>query len=146
MEPHVQFFERLRPQLVDALLRRGVHFDEPGVAEHVKVFRDLRLAEPELVDNFSHWARPVAQEFDNVQAVRVCQSSQGGFHDLYIPQRAYSVVGIYEFYGRAATQVFQDYFIIRAVLVLTPSILFIRQLTTLLASDIVSADTLTIMS
>src|SRR5690242_15031640 len=66
LQPCVEFMERLRAQLVDALLGDRMRLNNSGIAEHAEMFRHLRLMESESLGDFSDRARPITQEFDNV--------------------------------------------------------------------------------
>jgi hypothetical protein len=68
-QPCVKLLERLGPQLVDALLSDRMRLDDPSIAEHTKVFRDLRLTEPKAFGGFPYRTGSITQEFDNVQSV-----------------------------------------------------------------------------
>src|SRR5687768_10141153 len=85
LQPVVESLERLGSQLVDALLGRWVHLDQPRFTQHTEMFGDLRLAELEPRGNLSHWARALAQEFDDSQPVWLSQGGQRRKHGLNIP-------------------------------------------------------------
>src|SRR6266850_2068708 len=65
LEPGVELDEGLRPQLVDPLLRDRAYVHQAGVAEHAKVLRHLRLAQPEALRDLPHRSRPIAQQLDD---------------------------------------------------------------------------------
>src|SRR5438093_13664083 len=90
LEPRVELVDRLRSQLVDALLRDRTHVDQAGVAEHAEVLRHLRLAQSEALRDLPYRARLVAEQLDDAQSIRFGQGCQHGVHGVvYIPMRIY---------------------------------------------------------
>jgi hypothetical protein len=71
LQPRVELFERLRSQAIDPLLRDRTHLDEPGVAQHAEVLRDLRLSEAELRDDLPDRAGLSTKQLDDLKAVRL---------------------------------------------------------------------------
>src|SRR5438093_6276560 len=95
LQPRVELLERLRSKAVDPLLGDRTHLDEPGVAQHAEVLRDLGLPEAELRDDLPHCAGLSTKQLDDQKAVRFGQGAQRGLHDSYIPQQAYACQGIF---------------------------------------------------
>src|SRR2546430_15852619 len=94
LQPRVELLERLRSKAVDPLLGDRTHLDEPGVAQHAEVLRDLGLSEAELRDDLPYCAGLTAQQLDDQKAVRFRQGAQRGLHGTYIPLQAYTCQGI----------------------------------------------------
>src|SRR5437762_7406443 len=67
LQPRVKLFERLRSKAVDPLLRDRTHLDEPGVAQHAEVLRDLGLSEAELRDDLPHCAGLSTEQLDDLK-------------------------------------------------------------------------------
>jgi predicted 3-demethylubiquinone-9 3-methyltransferase (glyoxalase superfamily) len=95
LEPLVELLEGLRAEAVDALLRYRTSFDEPGLAQHAEVLRDLGLPKAEPVHNLSDRARLPPEELDDLPAVGFRESAQGGLHGTYILLQEYSCQGIF---------------------------------------------------
>jgi len=72
--------ERLGSQLVNPPLRSLMHLDESSIAEHSEVFGNLRLVEPEPVNNLSYRAGSVTQQLDNFESVAVGQRGKRLYH------------------------------------------------------------------
>src|SRR5437867_2807531 len=103
LEPDVELVERLRPQLVDALLRDRTHVDQAGVAQHAEVLRHLRLTQSEAFRDLPYRARLVAEQLDDAEAIRFGQGRQRGVHGvIYIPRRIYLSRHIQELIPSAA--------------------------------------------
>ena len=77
--------ERLGAELVDALLRHGAHGHEPRALEVREVLRDLRLPQRELCADLAHRPRPVAQQLDDAEAVRLGEGGQRRDHEYTFP-------------------------------------------------------------
>src|SRR5688500_9887027 len=92
--PVVKLAQRLRAQLVDALLGARLHVHEPCFLQHAQMLRDLRLPELQALADVVHGARPGAQELDDAEAVRLGKSSQRRDHWCNMPHRAYTCQGI----------------------------------------------------
>jgi hypothetical protein len=74
LQPNVELLQRRRTQSINSALRIDPSTDKACVAEHPQMFGDLRLPEMEAVDHVADGTRTVAQEFDDVKAVGLCQS------------------------------------------------------------------------
>ena len=80
LKPDVQLLKRRRTQRIDPALCVDPRIDESRVAEHTQVFRNLGLVKMQAIDHFSNGTGSIAQEFDDVKAVWLCQSFQGFDH------------------------------------------------------------------
>src|SRR2546430_1681404 len=94
LQPRIELLERLRSKAIDPLLRDRTHLDEPRVAQHAEVLRDLGLPEAELRDDLPHCAGLSTKQLDDLKAVRFRQGAQRGLHGSYIPLQAYACQGI----------------------------------------------------
>jgi hypothetical protein len=74
-EPLVELLEGLRPEAVDALLRDRTGFDEPGLAQHAEVLRDLGLSKAEPVHDLSDRARLPPEELDDLATIGLGESA-----------------------------------------------------------------------
>ncbi len=61
-----------------------MYFDESSIAEYSEVFGNLRLVEPEPVNNLSYRAGSVTQEFDNFESVGFGQCRQRLYHLIFL--------------------------------------------------------------
>src|SRR5256884_8226831 len=95
LQPRVELLERLRSKAIDPLLRDRTHLDEPGVAQHAEVLRDLGLSEAELHGDLPHRAGLSMKQLDDLKAVRFRQGAQRGLHGSYIPLQEYICQGIF---------------------------------------------------
>jgi hypothetical protein len=80
LQPHIELAKRRGPQFINAALSVHADFHQSGIAEHAEMFRDLRLAEAQALDQISDGLRPGAQEFDDFEAVGLGERSQRGDH------------------------------------------------------------------
>jgi len=71
-----------RAQGVDAALGVAANADKAGFAEDAEVLGNLGLAQAEAKDEVADRARAVEQEFDNVEAVGLGESAEGGDHGV----------------------------------------------------------------
>jgi hypothetical protein len=74
-EPVVELLQGLRPEAVDALLRDRTGFDEPGLAQHAEVLRDLGLPKAEPVHDLSDRARLPPEELDDLATIGFGESA-----------------------------------------------------------------------
>ena len=95
LEPFVELLEGLGAEAVDALLRDRTSFDEPGVAQHAEVLRDLRLPKAEPVHDLPDRTRLAPEELDDLPAVGFRESAQRCLHRPYILLQEYACQGIY---------------------------------------------------
>jgi hypothetical protein len=58
--------------------------DESSIAEHSEVLGNLRLVQPEPVNDLSYRTGPVAQEFDNFESVGFGQCAQRLYHLIFL--------------------------------------------------------------
>ena len=79
-EPDFKLLEGRGAQGIDAALRVDADIDKPGITEDAKMLGDLGLAEMEAMDHEADGARTAAQEFDDVEAVRLGEGPESGDH------------------------------------------------------------------
>ena len=75
LQPSLQLLERGGPQSINAALRVHANVHQSSGAEHPQMLRDLRLAETQAKDQVTDRPRAVAQEFDDLKAVRLGESA-----------------------------------------------------------------------
>src|SRR5271154_1328295 len=86
-DPDFEFFQRRRAQRVDSALSVYADVDESGVAEHAQVFRDLWLGQTKAMNHVADRPGPVAQQFDDLEAVGLGQGLQSFHHaGMNMPQ------------------------------------------------------------
>src|SRR5439155_27313843 len=87
LQPGVELPEGLWAESVDPLLADRLCLDHPGVAQDAKMLGDLRLAEPQPLDDVSDREWLPAEELDDLQPVRFRERAQDLPHASYIPLR-----------------------------------------------------------
>jgi hypothetical protein len=80
LQPHIKRAKRRWPQLINPPLSVHANFHQSGFAENAEMFRDLRLAEAQALDQITDGLRPGAQQFDDFEAVGLGERSQSGHH------------------------------------------------------------------
>jgi hypothetical protein len=94
IKPGVDLLEGLRAESIDPLLADRTGLDEPGVAQNTKVLGNLRLAEPQSLDDFSDRQWLPSEELDDLQPIRFRERAQDLLHARYIPLIEYVCQGI----------------------------------------------------
>jgi hypothetical protein len=86
LEPVVKLAQRLRSELIEALLGARLDRHQARVVEHPQVLGDLGLPERQAVADLVHAEGAGAQELDDAEAIGLGQGREGGGHGLYILQ------------------------------------------------------------
>jgi hypothetical protein len=76
LDPSLELLQRRWAQGIDSALRGDPNVHQPGLAEHAKMLRDLRLGNAEAVDQVADGARAVKQQFDDLETVWLGQGSE----------------------------------------------------------------------
>jgi hypothetical protein len=76
LEPIVHLEERLSAQLVEALLGAWLDLDQPGLLQDPEVLRNLWLLELEPITDVPDRPRTRAEQLDDSEAVRFCESGE----------------------------------------------------------------------
>jgi hypothetical protein len=61
LQPGIQLFERLGPQLVDPPIGDWLYLDESGFTKYAEMFGNLRLVEMKSVGDFPYWEGSITQ-------------------------------------------------------------------------------------
>src|SRR3954466_4662255 len=93
--PLGELAQRLRAQLVQALLRARLHLDQPHLLEYPQVLGDLRLGQPQPLAAVVPRGAPAAQQLDDPEAVGLAQRREGLEHGMNMPAPEYSCNGIF---------------------------------------------------
>jgi hypothetical protein len=83
LQPALELLERRGAQGVDAALGVDANADQSGVTEDAQMLGDLRLAEPEATDHIANGAGAIAQEFDDMESVGLCERAECVHHGLH---------------------------------------------------------------
>src|SRR4029077_18787005 len=95
LQPVVELAQRGGAQLVDPLLRPGLHLHQPGLLEHPQVLRDLGLVQLQALPDVVDAAGAGAQQLYDAKAVGLGQCGQRLDHVPSMRRREYSCQGIY---------------------------------------------------
>lgn len=86
-------------QRVDTLLALRTHHDEPGLTKHPEVLGRAGLAELEMLHQLSSGPLTIAQQVENLSAVRLGQGSVGA-HGVILPD-GYASCKLLALFGEA---------------------------------------------
>jgi hypothetical protein len=80
LHPNFKLLQRRWPQRINPALGVHANVHQSGITEHPQVFRDLRLAETELIDHVPNRPRSVKEQFDDLKTIRLGQRSECFHH------------------------------------------------------------------